>query len=139
MRPGKLGKAYARIAFQDSEKEKRAGELVIANKELVFQKEEKKKRAAELSQAGVTIRQAQTALHIYIHGMKEMMYMTSHKIRQPVTSMLGLLNLLDKSIYSPVDLKKMLDYMKQSVVALDIYTKELTAYMWSLMKSKKKE
>ena len=36
------------LVFQNNEKEKRAGELVIANKELVFQSEEKEKRAAEL-------------------------------------------------------------------------------------------
>ena len=35
-------------SFQDSEKDKRAAELVIANKELAFQNEEKEKRAAEL-------------------------------------------------------------------------------------------
>ena len=36
------------LAFQNSEREKRAAELVIADKELLFQTEEKKKRAAEL-------------------------------------------------------------------------------------------
>jgi len=36
------------LAFQASEREKRAAELIIANKELVFQNEEKEKRAAEL-------------------------------------------------------------------------------------------
>lgn len=36
------------LAFQNSEKEKRAAELAIANKELIFQNAEKEKRAAEL-------------------------------------------------------------------------------------------
>lgn len=40
--------ANTKLAFQNSEKEKRAAELVIANTELVFQNSEKEKRAAEL-------------------------------------------------------------------------------------------
>jgi signal transduction histidine kinase len=36
------------LAFQNSEKEKRAAELAVANKELAYQNEEKGKRAAEL-------------------------------------------------------------------------------------------
>ena len=45
-----VGSTAARkeLAFQNSEKEKRAAELVIANMELVFQNGEKEKRAAEL-------------------------------------------------------------------------------------------
>ena len=37
-----------KIAFQNTEKEKRAAELIIANKELAFQNNEKEKRAEEL-------------------------------------------------------------------------------------------
>ena len=40
--------AYKELAFQKTEKEKRAAELIIANKELIFQNEEKEKRAQEL-------------------------------------------------------------------------------------------
>jgi len=39
------------LAYQNSEKDKRADELIIANKELLFQNEEKEKRAVELVQA----------------------------------------------------------------------------------------
>ncbi|CAN5822746.1 hypothetical protein BH11BAC7_BH11BAC7_03820 [soil metagenome] len=45
----KLRIANKELAFQNDEKEKRAGELIIANKELAFQNDEKEKRAAELS------------------------------------------------------------------------------------------
>ncbi len=48
-RAEELGIANKELVFQDDEKEKRAAELIIANKELVFQNEEKEKRAAELS------------------------------------------------------------------------------------------
>ncbi|MCM4152915.1 two-component sensor histidine kinase [Arenibacter sp. N53] len=43
-----LAKALRSLAFLNTEKKKRAAELIIANKELVFQNDEKEKRAAEL-------------------------------------------------------------------------------------------
>ena len=43
-----LSKALRSLAFLNTEKKKRAAELIIANKELVFQNEEKEMRAAEL-------------------------------------------------------------------------------------------
>lgn len=48
MPENKLSDAIRELAFQMEEKEKRAGELVIANEELVFQNQEKEKRAGEL-------------------------------------------------------------------------------------------
>ena len=48
-RAAELGIANKELVFQDDEKEKRAAELIIANNELVFQSEEKEKYAAELS------------------------------------------------------------------------------------------
>ncbi len=40
--------AHKELAFQNTEREKRAAELIVANKELAFQNEEKEKRAGEL-------------------------------------------------------------------------------------------
>ncbi|MEI6746081.1 MAG: ATP-binding protein, partial [Methylococcaceae bacterium] len=50
-RANELGVANEELAFQNSEKEKRANELGIANKELAFQNSEKEKRANELGVA----------------------------------------------------------------------------------------
>jgi PAS domain S-box-containing protein len=47
-RAGELVIANKELAFQNAEKEKRANELIIANKELAFQNTEKEKRADEL-------------------------------------------------------------------------------------------
>ena len=47
-RAGELVIANDELAFHVVEKEKRAAELIIANKELAFQNDEKEKRAAEL-------------------------------------------------------------------------------------------
>ncbi len=52
----KLAIANKELAFQKTEKGKRAAELVIANKELAFQNEEKSKRAAELVLANIELR-----------------------------------------------------------------------------------
>ncbi|MCK0147266.1 ATP-binding protein [Arenibacter sp. F26102] len=43
-----LAKALRSLAFLNTEKKRRAAELIIANKELIIQNEEKEKRAAEL-------------------------------------------------------------------------------------------
>ena len=47
-RAGELVIANKELLYQNSEKGKRAGELIVANEELIFQNEEKGKRAAEL-------------------------------------------------------------------------------------------
>ena len=46
--PDSLSTAKKELAFQTSEKAKRAAELILAKKELAFQNKEKQKRAAEL-------------------------------------------------------------------------------------------
>ena len=47
-KPDLLTFANKELVFQNTEKEKRAAELIIANKELAYQNHEKEKRAAEL-------------------------------------------------------------------------------------------
>ena len=54
-RAGELALANKELAFQNEEKEKRAGELALANKELAFQNEEKEKRAGELALANTEL------------------------------------------------------------------------------------
>jgi PAS domain S-box-containing protein len=51
----KLAIANTELAFQNSEKEKRAEELVLANTELAFQNNEKEKRAEELAIANTEL------------------------------------------------------------------------------------
>ncbi len=54
--------AYKELAFQRTEKGKRAAELIIANKELVFQNEEKEKRAIELTFANIELEKSKEKL-----------------------------------------------------------------------------
>ena len=62
------------------------------------------------------------------------MFMTSHRVRQPITNILGLSALLDQNINSPEELKVYLDYIKQSALALDSFTKDLTSFISELGK-----
>ncbi|MGF7081056.1 hypothetical protein [Mucilaginibacter sp. UYCu711] len=68
----------------------------------------------------------------YVHGLEAMMFMTHHKVRQPVANILGMANLIEKHANSPDELKKIADYMKQSALDLDMFTRELTKFVSDL-------
>jgi signal transduction histidine kinase len=68
----------------------------------------------------------------YVHGLEAMMFMTHHKVRQPVANILGMANLIEKHANSPDELKKIADYMKQSAHDLDMFTRELTKFVSDL-------
>jgi signal transduction histidine kinase len=68
----------------------------------------------------------------YVHGLEAMMFMTHHKVRQPVANILGMANLIEKHANSPEELKKIADYMKQSALDLDMFTRELTKFVSDL-------
>jgi PAS domain S-box-containing protein len=130
------------LAFQNEEKEKRAAELIIANNELAFQNEEKEKRAAELVIANDELKKKEENLRKYIEGLEVMMYMTSHRVRQPVAHILGISNLLHLLSHSEEELKILVNYMKEAALALDDHTKEMTIFMSELelqAKNKKDE
>lgn len=65
----------------------------------------------------------------YTKGLEEMMFMISHKVRQPITHILGVSNMLCSSRLSQEELDKIVGYMQQSALSLDIFTKELTQFM----------
>jgi PAS domain S-box-containing protein len=68
----------------------------------------------------------------YINGLEKMLFMTSHRVRQPITQIMGMSSLLNTTKSTREDLLQITDYMKQSVESLDSFTKELTTYMNSL-------
>lgn len=68
----------------------------------------------------------------YLKGLEKMLFMTSHKVRQPVANILGISYLLDKNLVTIAELGKIVNYMKQSVLSLDIFTKELTTFIENL-------
>ncbi len=131
--------ANKELAFQNEEKENRAAELIIANNELVFQNIEKENRAAELNSAYKELEKADEYLRGYIQGLEEMMFITSHKVRQPVCNILGIVSILDQFISSPAQFKKMVKYLKVSALSLDSFTKELTNFIFNLEQKGKDE
>ncbi|MEJ5995934.1 hypothetical protein WG904_16010 [Pedobacter sp. Du54] len=113
------------LASQYHEKEKRAEELIIANKELAFQNKEKDARATELIAIYKNLKKAETYQKEYIKGLEKMMYLISHRVRQPVCQIVGISNLLETP-NSAEEVKKMLGYIKASASSLDVFTKDLT-------------
>ena len=136
LRASELILINAALVFQNEEKEKRTEELFLANAELAYQNEEKEKRTAELLIANQELSTTKNYLKDYIKGLEEMIVMTSHKVRQPIANILGLADVLHHSLNSPLELKQIIVYVKESAVKLDIFTKELTVFMINLNQKK---
>lgn len=64
-----------------------------------------------------------------IKALEEMLFMTSHKVRQPIANILGIAGLLDSPIESQEELKTVVSYIKQSTQLLDNFTKELNEFI----------
>lgn len=67
-----------------------------------------------------------------IDVLEEMMFHTSHKVRQPVSHIMGVSYLLDQKIVSGDDLQRVTRYLKNSLADLDNFTRELTQTMHDL-------
>jgi PAS domain S-box-containing protein len=65
----------------------------------------------------------------YILALEEMMFMTSHKLRQPVSQIMGISVLLESEISSQEELKAITGYMQQSILNLDSFSRELTSFI----------
>jgi len=117
--------ANKELNFQNGEKVKRASELLLANIELLLQNEEREKRTLELKAANKALKKIKKQQKKYIQGLEEMMFLTSHAVRKPVANILGIATQLDESRL-PVECKELIEGMKVSALALDIFTQELT-------------
>jgi hypothetical protein len=65
----------------------------------------------------------------YIHGLEKMLFLTSHRVRQPIVNLQGVSNLLKSDVITHDDLNKIAGYMKDSIEALNFVTKELTEFI----------
>jgi len=131
-RVAELVLANIELAHQSGEKKRRAAELGIANSELAFQKKEKGKRAIELRDANAKLVKATEHLKDYIKNLEEMLFMISHKVRQPVTSILGLTNLMQNYMLPSNEVAKLIGYIGESAKSLDAFTIELTHFISKL-------
>jgi signal transduction histidine kinase len=121
--------ANKKLEFENIEKENRAAELTIANKELKFQNIERDKRAVELFNSNNELKRAEASQKEYINGLKEMMFMTSHELRQPIVQILGLASILDTSSNTLEELDEIVAYIKKSAESLDLITRQLTVFI----------
>ena len=75
---------------------------------------------------------AEEAKKEQMEGLEQMIYLTSHKVSQPVAHILGVSNLLEKDDHSYEELKKIGGYYKESALALDKFTQELTLFIHNM-------
>ena len=61
------------------------------------------------------------------------MFMTSHKVRLPIANIIGIAALLDYDL-NKEELAKIMDNVKDSVTALDAFTRELTMFIHNVKK-----
>lgn len=67
-----------------------------------------------------------------LSGIKKMMFMISHNIRQPVANIIGISTLIKTSKNTPDETRKLVGYLKSSAITLDTFTKDLMDFMMKL-------
>jgi PAS domain S-box-containing protein len=65
----------------------------------------------------------------YARTLEEMVFMLSHKIRRPVLTCQGLIQLIDKSMINETDLKIIANYFRETVHELGKVTSEMTEFV----------
>lgn len=69
----------------------------------------------------------------YTKKLREMLHMTSHRVRGPLATCKGLMNLIDEGkVNDEEELNYILCHLKTSALQLDEFTHELTAFMNNL-------
>ncbi|HMI02122.1 MAG TPA: ATP-binding protein [Pedobacter sp.] len=99
--------------LQNKAKEKQAIKLAIANKELIFQNQEKEKRAEELTKTN--------------SELDRFVYCVSHDLRSPLTSVLGLVTLIDEESNEP-HIIKYAGMIRHSIKRLDRFIGNILNY-----------
>lgn len=74
----------------------------------------------------------------YITGLERIIHMTSHKVRQPVTQIMGVSNMLEHVVHSKSELQRISSYLKESISTLDDFTRELTHFIHDMESKAKK-
>ena len=126
-RESELAAANKLLIFENKEKEQRAAELAIANKKLVFENGEKEKCAIALATANHNLKKAELFQKEHIETLEEMMFIISHKIRNPVANILGISYLFaDCEHHSTEELTKLVKSIIESATSLNTFTHELS-------------
>lgn len=73
----------------------------------------------------------------YIEDLERIAFMTSHKVRGPIATTLGLIELLKMNAIHTEQWGHVMDNFKKCIVDLDEYTRELSAFIYHRQSSKK--
>lgn len=75
----------------------------------------------------------------HIRSLERMLFMTSHQVRQPIVNLLGLARQLEDPTNSNDEVTQIVSFIKESVVLLDSFTKELTSFIYKVNKGEKEK
>lgn len=64
-----------------------------------------------------------------IRELEDMIHMCSHRVRQPVSHILAVSELLDHKMTSQSEVHRIAEIMMESAQSLDMFTRELTSYL----------
>jgi PAS domain S-box-containing protein len=68
----------------------------------------------------------------HITELEELLYMLSHEIRQPITTLLGITNIFERYPANSEESNKLIAFMKENALSLDKLTKKLTLHIYDL-------
>lgn len=68
----------------------------------------------------------------YIKSLEDMLFMTSHEVRKPVASCLGLMEIIDNKNPTKEELFNIVKHIKESASQLDAFTKKLLKFITDL-------
>lgn len=68
-----------------------------------------------------------------IKELEEMLFITSHEVRRPIASCLGLMDIIESGKpLSHDELRKIIEHLKSSASELDVFTKKLTKFIYEM-------
>jgi hypothetical protein len=95
-------------------------------------------KTAELLLANKLLNKSKVSTKEHAICLDKIMFSISHRMRQPIVNILGLTDLLLKTPYSMIELKKMIRFLRLSAQSLDKRTRELTSFVYKKVISSEK-
>ena len=65
----------------------------------------------------------------FIAQFEEIAFKTSHKFRGPLGNIMGIINLIDENDISQDEIKKIINFIKEDIVKLDLTSKDLSTFI----------
>ena len=75
----------------------------------------------------------------YVKSLEEMIFMTSHQVRHPISQILGIATVLEGAVILDKEQLELISCLKQSALTLETFTRELTSFMHELRQKNKND